>query len=138
MDGFDMAVIAAKGYEYVHLTLATQPKALIYLTGYSRGAAGVIAVAQRLAKDNVKVRAMMLFDAVDRAWGIDTEDIPNNVEHLVHARRDPYAFTRNSFGNCGTKWHTPTKCEMKLFRGTHGAIGGCARAIASNLTRLAR
>ena len=47
------------------------------------------------------------------------------VEHVVYARRDPYAFTRNSFGNCGTKWHSPTKCDVKYFRGTHGAIGGC-------------
>lgn len=125
MDGFDMAVIAAKGYEYVHLNLVTNPQAPVYLTGYSRGGAGVIAIAQRLAKDNIKVSAMMLFDAVDRAFGIDSTDIPNNVEHVVHARRDPYAFTRNSFGNCGTKWHPPTKCDVKYFRGTHGALGGC-------------
>jgi hypothetical protein len=68
---------------------------------------------------------MMLFEAVDRAFGIDSTDIPNNVEHVVYARRDRYAFTRNSFGNCGTKWHAPTKRDVKYFRGTHGAIGGC-------------
>jgi hypothetical protein len=32
---------------------------------------------------------MMLFDAVDRATGIDATSIPNNVERVVHARRDP-------------------------------------------------
>jgi hypothetical protein len=125
MDGIDMTAIAAKGYEYIHLNLVALPKAPVFLTGYSRGGAGVIAVAQRLAKDNVKVRAMVLFDAVDRAIGIDSTDIPNNVECVVHARRDPYAFTRDSFGNCGTQWHAPTKCDVKYFRGTHGAIGGC-------------
>lgn len=124
MDGLDMAVIAGKGYKYVHLNLVAQPKAPVFLTGYSRGGAGVIAVAKMLAKDDVKVRAMVLFDAVDRALGIDTEDIPNNVERVVHVRRDPYAFSRNSFGNCGTKWQAPTKYELKYFRGTHGAVGG--------------
>lgn len=124
-DGFDMATIAAKGYQHVHLNLAVHPKAPVFLTGYSRGGAGVIAVAQRLAKDGVKVSAMMLFDAVDRAIGVDSTDIPNNVERVVHARRDPYAFSRNSFGNCGTRWHAPTRCDMEFFRGTHGAIGGC-------------
>ena len=69
MDGFDMAVIAGKAYQFVHLNLAAHPKAPVFLTGYSRGGAGVIAVAQRLAQDGVKVSAMMLFDAVDRAIG---------------------------------------------------------------------
>jgi len=124
MDGLDMAVIAAKGYDYVHLHLVAQPKVPIFLAGYSRGGAGVIAIAQRLARDNVTVNAMVPFDAVDRALGIDTLDIPNNVERVVHARRDPYAFSRNSFSNCGTKWHAPTKYELKYFRGTHGAVGG--------------
>ncbi|HET8935134.1 MAG TPA: SNF2-related protein [Polyangiales bacterium] len=71
-----------------------------------------------------RVRAMVLFDAVDRALGIDTAEIPSNVERVVHARRDPYAFSRNSFGNCGVRWHAPTKYELKYFRGTHGAVGG--------------
>lgn len=125
MDGLDMSIIAAKGYQYIHLNRFARPNAPVYLAGYSRGAAGVIAVAQRLAEAKVNVRAMMLFDAVDRAIGIDSYDIPNNVEHVVHARRDPNAFTRNSFGNCGTRWHAPTKYELSYFRGTHGAVGGC-------------
>jgi len=125
MDGVDMPVIVAKGYQFVHLNLVAHPNALVFLTGYSRGGAGVFSVAQRLARDGVKVRAMMLFDAVDRAIGIDATSIPNNVERVVHARRDPYAFTRNSFSNCGTVWHAPTKCDVRHFRGTHGALGGC-------------
>ena len=123
-DGLDMAAIVGKGYTYVHLNLVAEPKAQVLLVGYSRGGAGVIGVAQRLAKDNVKVSAMVLFDAVDRAIGIDALEIPNNVERVVHARRDPYAFSRNTFGNCGTKWQAPTKYEVKYFRGTHGAVGG--------------
>jgi hypothetical protein len=124
LDGFDMAMIVANGYEFVHLNVLVQPKSPILLAGYSRGGAGVVAVAARLAQDDVKVSAMVLFDAVDRAIGIDSTEIPTNVEHVVYARRDPYAFTRQSFGNCATRWHAPTRCEMKYFRGTHGALGG--------------
>jgi hypothetical protein len=125
LDGLDMAIIAAKGYEFIHLQRVAQRKAPVFLTGYSRGGAGVIAIAQRLAKDNITVSGMVLFDAVDRAIGIDAAEIPRNVEHVVHARRDPHAFTRDSFSNCGTRWHSPTRCDVGYFRGTHGALGGC-------------
>jgi hypothetical protein len=72
----------------------------------------------------VKIKSMVLFDAVDRALGVSTSEIPNNVERVVYARRDPHLFSRNSFGNCGTRWSAPTKVEMKFFPGTHGALGG--------------
>jgi hypothetical protein len=124
MDGFDMASIVSTGYSYLHLWLAGRKDYAIYLTGYSRGGSGVIGVAQRLNDVNVKVKSMMLFDAVDRALGVSTSEIPNNVERVVHARRDPHLFSRDSFGNCGTRWSAPTKVEMKFFAGTHGAVGG--------------
>jgi hypothetical protein len=134
-DGFDMAAIVAKGYEFVHLNLVPRPKAAVLLAGYSRGGAGVIAIAARLAKDKVNVRSLVLFDAVDRAVGIDASDISRNVEHVVYARRDPNAFTRRTFGNCGTRWHAPTKCEMHYFRGTHGALGGCPSPVPPGASR---
>lgn len=87
-----------------------------------RGGAGVIAVAQRLKEDRRRVHTMMLFDAVDRAIGVDTARIP--LDRVIHARRDAVMESRPSFGNCGTAWGSPTKCEVRLFRGTHGAIGG--------------
>lgn len=123
-DGLDMAIMIGTGYDFVHLNRVAHPKAPVFLTGYSRGGAGVVAVATRLAKDNVKIAGMVLFDAVDRALGATADEIPTNVERVVYARRDPNAFTRNSFGNCATRWHAPTRCDLKVFRGTHGALGG--------------
>jgi hypothetical protein len=123
-DGLDMALIARAGHRFVQLGLVASPGATILLTGYSRGGAGVIDVARRLASDNIEVAAMVLFDAVDRALGVDATDIPNNVQRLVHARRHPRAGSRESFSSCGIRWHAPTICELKLFLGTHGALGG--------------
>jgi hypothetical protein len=61
--GSDMPFIISQGYTFIHLVgdLENQP---ILLAGYSRGAAGVVAVAQRLAGHGARVRAMMLFDCV--------------------------------------------------------------------------
>lgn len=75
-EGFDMASIVSTGYTFVHLGLAANKGARILLTGYSRGGSGVIGVAQRLKTEGVKVHGMVLFDAVDRAVGVDTAVIP--------------------------------------------------------------
>jgi hypothetical protein len=77
-----------------------------------------------LANDNVKIAGLALFDAVDRALGATADEIPTNVERAIYARRDLNAFTRGTFGNCATRWHAPTRTDMKVFRGTHGALGG--------------
>lgn len=82
----------------------------IYLIGHSRGGAAVIYIAYHLNQKRHptypviqapntprylepirKVKAMFLFDAVDRYWtsdNIDLEEVPNNVEQCYHARRD--------------------------------------------------
>lgn len=86
-----------------------EDKAAVLLAGYSRGSAGVIAIAARLAKDKVNVRSLVLFDPVDRAVAIDASEISRNVEHVVYARRAPNAFTPRTFGNCGTRWHVPNR-----------------------------
>jgi hypothetical protein len=123
-DGLDMSIIVDKAYAFVHLSVAARPKAPVFLTGYSRGGAGVVGVARRLADDDVKVSAMVLFDPVDRSLAIDSTEIPTNVQRVIYARRNPLAGSRGTFGNCGTKWHAPTKCSMRYFWGTHGALGG--------------
>lgn len=96
----------------------------ILLTGYSRGGLGVLEMARRLKGQNIPVKAIMLFDAVDRHAAYDAESVPNNVEHVLHVRRDPQARSRMSFGNCGTKFSPPTKYSQKFFWCTHGAMGG--------------
>jgi len=97
----------------------------IFLTGYSRGGAAVIHLAHLLKEKGIPVRAMYLFDAVDRTLERFNTTIPRNVEVCYHALRDPRANSRKWFDNCGT---TPsvstTRMHMKTFFGTHGAIGG--------------
>ncbi len=96
----------------------------ILLTGFSRGAAGVIVVAKRLQSENIQVAAMLLFDVVDRHISIDARAIPNNVARVLHIRRDPKAGSRESFGTSGTGRSAPTVYEERFFVCTHGAIGG--------------
>lgn len=98
----------------------------VLLTGYSRGAAGVVSMANRLKKKNINVQAMLLFDCVDRSGDIDAEVIPDNVAHVMHVIRDPRSRSRESFGNDGLKYH-PGKTSYDgayKFMCTHGAMGG--------------
>ncbi|MFV0390227.1 MAG: hypothetical protein ACK5NT_15910 [Pyrinomonadaceae bacterium] len=114
-----------EGYKFISDLRKALPREPVLLTGYSRGAAEVIAVAQRLKRDKVKVRAMMLFDCVDRSLDMATGTVPDNVEHVLHVIRDPAARSRATFGNSGlrhsgnTDYPTPTK-----FMCTHGGMGG--------------
>ena len=124
-DGLDTGMIAAEGLAFVRAASAgMRPPPPILLTGYSRGGAAVIAVAQQLKRRSVPVAAMMLFDAVDRAPTVETRAIPNNVAVVFHARRETGAFTRLSFSNCGTESSRPTVYMQKYFDCTHGGVGG--------------
>ncbi len=97
----------------------------ILLTGYSRGAAGVVALAKRLKDRNIDVEALLLFDCVDRHIGIDAEVIPNNVGYVMHVVRDPRAKSRESFGNDGLRYSAPTVFPNAYsFVCTHGGMGG--------------
>jgi pimeloyl-ACP methyl ester carboxylesterase len=60
----------------------------LYLAGHSRGGYAVLCVAEELAK--VKpVRAMFLFDAVDRTPGPFARTLPKTIKKAYHATRDP-------------------------------------------------
>ena len=98
----------------------------IFLSGYSRGGAAVIQAARMLGASGIPVHALMLFDAVDRAPNIQVNwTLPTNVRRAFHALRHPNAFSRPYFGNCGTAWDPrSTDCKLRLFFGTHGALGG--------------
>ncbi|MDI1242137.1 MAG: hypothetical protein PSX80_09485, partial [bacterium] len=98
----------------------------IVLTGYSRGAAGVVALAKRLKDVNVPVRALLLFDCVDRHVAIDADVIPNNVGNVMHVIRDPRSGSRESFDNDGMRFTAPTVFPAAYsFMCTHGGMGGC-------------
>lgn len=97
----------------------------ILLTGYSRGALGAMVIAQRLQRENITVRAAMLFDCVDRHGDYDAEVVPQNVENIMHVIRDPKAKSRHSFGNDAMKYRMPTRYEGPfMFMCTHGGMGG--------------
>jgi hypothetical protein len=114
------------GVNYILGMRRQLPDAPILLTGYSRGAAGVVVVAKRLKKLNISVRALMMFDCVDRHIAFDADVIPNNVENVCHVIRDPAGRSRLSFGNDGMRYNPPTNyiVPVRMFMCTHGGMGG--------------
>lgn len=138
--GLEMDSIVARGYSFVHdryreldpgrdraLDLeAWRPRVL--LAGYSRGAAAIVDLARQLYQyAEIDVAAMVLFDCVDRAIDLESENIPANVRWLIHAMRDDAASSRESFGHSGVRITGPTiqaPGSPRRFFGTHGAIGG--------------
>ncbi len=97
----------------------------ILLTGYSRGAAGVVSLAGKLKREGIDVKALLLFDCVDRHLFIDAESIPNNVGFVHHVIRDPASKSRESFSNDGMRYSPPTVYPAAYtFMCTHGGMGG--------------
>ena len=94
--------------EYIEHRKRNEPNEPVLLTGYSRGAAGVVVVAKKLQRKNIDVKAMLMFDCVDRHLFIDAEEIPNNVGFVMHVIRDPAGGSRGSFGNDGMRYNPPT------------------------------
>lgn len=138
--GSEMLDIVSRGYNYVfdrvrQIERDSPPRVIeltdlrprVLLTGYSRGAAAIVCVAQRLAAAGISVAAMALFDCVDRAIILDSTRVPPNVEWLIHAMRDDAAGSRESFNHSGTVVSGRTRqppLSPRRFFGTHGAIGG--------------
>ncbi|MGE3630421.1 MAG: DUF2235 domain-containing protein [Sandaracinaceae bacterium] len=132
--GSDTLPLVSEGYSFVSLAYSEGDRVL--LTGYSRGAAAVVAVAERLGPRQIPVAGLVLFDCVDRCPLIDTMSIPRNVEEVVHVSRDPRTQSRESFSNSGLLGSPPTiyngerirhegdEGRQRRFFGTHGAMGG--------------
>ena len=113
------------GVQFVVTQRKLAPREPVLLTGYSRGATGVVCIAKRLKNLNIRVQALMLFDCVDRHIAVDAHSIPNNVDYLAHVMRDPKAKSRLSFGNDGLAYSHPTKLSFcKHYMCTHGGMGG--------------
>lgn len=116
--------------EYIVNRKKTEKDADILLTGYSRGAAGVVVVAKKLQKKGINVRALLLFDCVDRHLFIDASEIPNNVGYVMHVVRDPAGKSRGSFSNDGLRYRPPTIYPAAYkFMCTHGGMGGTPWAL---------
>lgn len=105
---------------------------LIFMTGYSRGAAIAINTAALLAAFPMpdgklaRIEALFLFDAVARSVDLTmTTSIPSTVHYCYHAMRDDRARSRPSFGHCGTFMiGVDTFFVPKQFYTTHGGMGG--------------
>lgn len=122
--GLDVAV--ASGVSFIEMKRrAMGNNEPILLTGYSRGALGVMVIAQRLQRQNINIRAALLFDCVDRHGDYDAEVVPNNIENVFHVIRDPKTESRGSFGNDAMSYRPPTKYQGPfMFMCTHGGMGG--------------
>lgn len=105
------------------MKVAKQP---VLLTGYSRGAAGAICIAKNLwERERITVKALLLFDCVDRHMFIDAAVIPDNVDRVHHVFRDPESNSRNSFNNDGKLFAgLAKKYTEKAYFCTHGGMGG--------------
>lgn len=113
------------GRRHVQDKLKLKPATPVLLTGYSRGAAGVVSLAADLNRAGIPVLALMLFDCVDRHLAIDAETIPGNVAFVRHVLRDPDTSSRESFGNDGRLYtKNKTQYEEKFYMCTHGGMGG--------------
>ena len=115
------------GVSFVNDQCRSNPAAAenVLLVGYSRGAAGVVSVATKLAKADIQVKALMLFDCVDRHVVIDAEVIPRNVDDVFHVIRDPRSRSRESFSNDGLLYYPDsTNYRLVSYNCTHGGMGG--------------
>ena len=98
--------VAEKVSEYLNAAKSGSQRPGVFLTGFSRGGAAVIHAAQILAERRIPVDALFLFDAVDRAIGVNAETIPRNVGSVHHAIRSNKASSRGTFSNTGTKYYS--------------------------------
>jgi hypothetical protein len=115
-----------EGFRFITSRQAAGVREPIVLTGYSRGAAGVVSLAKKVKDAGKNVRALMLFDCVDRHLFIDAEVIPNNVGYVMHVIRHPDSGSRESFSNDGMRFSPPTVYPAAYtFMCTHGGMGGC-------------
>ncbi len=126
--GSDVPQIVSAAYHAVCSVATKNPSEVINMVGHSRGGLIVILVAERLKNSacpcmtSVNVNFMGLYDAVDRARAGSAKVIPDNVDYVAHARRDPKAHSRWYFGNTGTSGGK--NYTQRFFWGTHAAIGG--------------
>jgi RHS repeat-associated protein len=124
--GGGVGPIVDEVYNKICEALRANPKEDINIVGHSRGGLVAILVAKKLkekpcACEN-KIKFMGLYDAVDRYLLANTGTIPDNVEYVVHARRDPGVNSRPTFGNTGTSGGK--SYVEKFFWATHGGAGG--------------
>ncbi len=111
----------------------------LFLAGYSRGGTSAVVAAQNLARRDIAVDGIFLFDPVDRSLAM-TFGLPKNVKmsrtayrdtpkKLVDKYEDSIGWGQNpmrpSFGNLDVTPGGPGDHILrKDFTGSHGALGG--------------
>ncbi len=94
----------------------------IILVAHSRGGLAATVLAKMLAPI-VRVYFLGLYDSVSRQPCLDGQTV-ENVQHVVHAMRDPDVGSRYTFGNTSTQYSTGTDYTQQKFTTSHGGIGG--------------
>lgn len=119
---------------------ASQEEIEVVLVGHSRGAVGVMKVANALAEPSIRIavsrelrspiriRFIGLYDAVDRAIGFSPDTALRNVDFCFHAVRrhistDPERGSRGTFGTVDVQLARRLG-HQKTFDTSHGGIGG--------------
>jgi Thioesterase domain len=125
-DGGYLHIAINEGVTFIQSKKRSFPNEPVLLTGYSRGALGAVVIAQRLKDLNIQVKALMMFDCVDRHVAYDADVIPDNVEFVCHVIRNPAARSRATFGNDGMNYNPRTTNfpRATMFMCTHGGMGG--------------
>ncbi len=144
---------ANQAFKWIHDSMKVNPREPVYLAGYSRGGATVIQLAKFLCETTAQqpriiVRAMFLFDPVDRDPALSGDGIPENVRNCYVIFRDRHCevknvswkpnwgygesgdldvYARKWMGNCVVKPDDAgkTNVETKVIeQASHGAVGG--------------
>ena len=141
-----------------HAKSRSQDEFEFYISGYSRGGAMAVDLANGLCQSEngvldamlkkivrvdlrgvesrfkevrsllagrSKVKALMLFDAVDMSKDIDGNPLHANIERVAHVVRSRAWGSRNGWGNVGLTFHpTGNARDLVAIDGTHAALGG--------------
>lgn len=102
---------------------------LIFLIGWSRGAAACIQVALDLKRANFqrKIEAMFLFDPVDQDGSTRDllDSIPNNVLNCYRAKAlKKEGIWQKVFPTCGNNFENGVNYVSRDFNTSHGGIAG--------------
>ncbi|MGC2659981.1 MAG: hypothetical protein WA324_18640 [Bryobacteraceae bacterium] len=128
MTGSDGPQIVDGAWKLIHERLKGT-KESVQLTGYSRGAAYCIFLAQQVLDSfgEGRISHLILFDAVARQAEFRIPDqIPASVKIAFHAYRDPRGGSRDGFENVGLWAQNGGKTQLfkKMFPASHGGMGG--------------
>lgn len=124
--------IEARVYDYLRGVARNDPGARLCMIGWSRGAHACVNVANRLAREGVRVHWLGMFDAVDMRidWGEEIRTVM--ASHVVHlSRRDADdRFVGRDYWAMNLVAYRPGPFTRSLVRRsydrmTHSSMGGC-------------